>query len=227
MEEDLKRNKSSNYLVFKVTNLTTNLSMSSNINKSSKLNKSGDKKSLYDFISSKNRIILKSCFDHKGTKQFLLDKEKAMQEINLSEDIKEEKKLNKKYRIKSHIKHHVKHHHHDNHNHNHKINNIKLRSSSTNDLSLFNPIKINKNLDVEIKEVKKYSDKTNKYYNIYEDNNIKYDNNKLNTINKKRIVPFNSISSNFSNIKVNEPLNLVYNKNDSLIHTIVNEMVTN
>ena len=219
MEVDTKRNKSSNYLVFKVPNLTTNLSISSN------LNKSGDKKSLYDFISSKNRIILKSCFDHKGTKQFLLDKEKAMQEINLSEDIKEEKKSSKKDRIKSHIRHHVKHHHHDSHNH--KINNINLHSSSTNDLSQFNKIKINKHLDVEVKEIKKLSDKTHKYYDICEDNTIKYDNNKLNTINKKRIVPFNSISSNFSNIKVNEPLNLVFNKNDSLIHNIVNEMVTN
>ena len=86
MEEDnQKHNKSSNCLVFNLPNLTQNLSVSSNPNKS--LCKSCDKKCLYDFISSKNKLILKSCFDHRGTKKFLSEKEKALQEINLSEDI--------------------------------------------------------------------------------------------------------------------------------------------
>jgi inactivated superfamily I helicase len=220
--EDRKRNKSSNYLVFKVQNLTQNLSISSN-NKSSNLNKSNDKKSLFDFISSKNRMVLKSCFDHKGTKKFLLEKAKAMQEINLSEDIKEEKKSSKKDRIKSHIRH-VKHHHSNNHAN--KLDKNGLRSSSTNDVLRNNAINLQKNLECEIKKIKKLSDKTNKYSDIEEDNNkIKYEN-KL-SVNKKRIVPFNSISSNFSNIKVSEPLNLAVNKNDSLIHSIVNEMSTN
>ena len=220
--EDRKRNKSSNYLVFKVQNLTQNLSISSN-NKSSNLNKSNDKKSLFDFISSKNRMVLKSCFDHKGTKKFLLEKAKAMQEINLSEDIKEEKKSSKKERIKSHIRH-VKHHHSNNHAN--KLDKNGLRSSSTNDVLRYNAINLHKNLECEIKKIKKLSDKTNKYSDIEEDNNkIKYEN-KL-RVNKKRIVPFNSISSNFSNIKVSEPLNLAVNKNDSLIHSIVNEMSTN
>ena len=74
--------------------MTQNLSVSSNPNKS--LCKSGDKKCLYDFISSKNKLILKSCFDHRGTKKFLSEKEKALQEINLSEDITEEKKNTQK-----------------------------------------------------------------------------------------------------------------------------------
>ena len=223
--EDRKRNKSSNYLVFKVKNLTQNLSISSQLNKSSNLNKSNDKKSLYDFISSKNRMVLKSCFDHKGSKKFLLEKAKAMQEINLSEDIKEEKKTSKKDRIKSHIRH--KHHHSNNHAH--KLDKNGLRSSSTNDVLRYNAINLHKNLECEIEKIKKLSDKTHKYNDIEENNKnkkSKYEN-KLSVVNKKRIVPFNSISSNFSNIQVNEPQNLLYNKNDSLIHTIVNEMSTN
>jgi inactivated superfamily I helicase len=168
-------------------------------------------------------MVLKSCFDHKGTKKFLLEKAKAMQEINLSEDIKEEKKSSKKERIKSHIRH-VKHHHSNNHAN--KLDKNGLRSSSTNDVLRYNAINLHKNLECEIKKIKKLSDKTNKYSDIEEDNNkIKYEN-KL-SVNKKRIVPFNSISSNFSNIKVSEPLNLAVNKNDSLIHSIVNEMSTN
>ena len=79
-----------------------------------------------------------------------------------------------------------------------------------------------KYLEVEIKKPTKLSDKTHKYNDIQEENTVKYGNRLK--INKKRIVPFNSISSNFSNIKPSEPLNLVYNNNDSLIHGIVNEM---
>lgn len=41
---------------------------------------------------------------------------------------------------------------------------------------------------------------------------------------KKKVSKLISISSNFSNIKFNEPLNLAMNKNDSFIHSIVNEM---
>ena len=145
-----------------------------------------------------------------------------MQEINLSEDIKEERKSSKKDRIKSHIRH-IKHHHSNNHAN--KLDKNGLPSSSTNDVLRYNAINLHKNLECKIKKIKK-TDKTHKYNDIEEDNNkIKYEN-KL-TVNKKKIVPFNSISSNFSNIKVSEPLNLVYNKNDSLIHSIVNEMVTN
>ena len=211
MEEDkLKHNKSSNYLVFNIPNLTQNLSVSSNRNKS--LSKSCDKKCLYDFISSKNKLILKSCFDHRGTKKFLSEKEKALQEINLSEDITEEKKTHKKDKIRSHIKH--RSHHQKSHNSHTK----ELRPSSTNDLKAYEK----KYLEVEIKNPKKLSDKTHKYNDIPEEKTGKYENRLK--INKKRIVPFNSISSNFSNIKPSEPLNLVYNNNDSLIHGIVNEM---
>ena len=43
-------------------------------------------------------------------------------------------------------------------------------------------------------------------------------------VNKNKIKPLSSISSNFSNIKTSEPLNLLINKNDSVIHSIVSEM---
>ena len=208
--EDRRRNKSSHFLVFKEQDLTQKKKISESYIKSH------DKKSLFDFISTKNRIILKSCFDHKGTKKFLLDKEKAMQEINLLEDIKEDKKVNKKNKIKSHNKH-SKHHNFD----------INPQSASSSNVMKYTPYKLTNHLEIGKKNnIQKLSDKTNKYNDIHEEKNKTNSDNKL-AVNKKRITQFNSISSNFSNIKQCEPLNLVYNRDDSLIHSIVDEMVIN
>ena len=75
MEEN-KRNKSSIEFKLKEHYSTDNCFFLKNSNKSKEV-KSKDIKSLYSFIFNKKRIILKSCFDHKGTKKFLLEKKKS------------------------------------------------------------------------------------------------------------------------------------------------------
>ena len=60
-------------------------------------------KSIFDFISSKNKISFKSCFDKEGAKKFLYDKEKALAELVILDEIKEENAVDKKKK-KSHRK---------------------------------------------------------------------------------------------------------------------------
>jgi hypothetical protein len=56
-----------------------------------------NKQKLYDFISGgKNKLSLKTHFDHKGTKEFLLGKNEAMKKIELDESIEENNKIKKK-----------------------------------------------------------------------------------------------------------------------------------
>ena len=59
-------------------------------------NKSNDKsvKSLLNFITTKNKIIFKSYFDSKGSKKFLAEKAKALEEFVLIDEIQEENKHN-------------------------------------------------------------------------------------------------------------------------------------
>ena len=62
---------------------------------------------LLDFISDKSKIVLKSCFDYKGSKQFLEGKSEAMKKIELNESILDEnqnKNKNKKVRVHSSLK---------------------------------------------------------------------------------------------------------------------------
>ena len=84
-------------------------------------------------------------------------------------------------------------------------------------------------------ETHKSHKKNNKSDKTLKDNNgmhitINYINDSNNdkiansAVNKNKIKPLSSIASNFSNIKASEPLNLLINKNDSVIHSIVNEM---
>jgi len=51
---------------------------------------------LLDFISDKSKIVLKSCFDHKGSKKFLEGKSEAMKKIELNESILDKNKSKKK-----------------------------------------------------------------------------------------------------------------------------------
>ena len=67
-----------------------------------------EKKILFNFISSKNKITLKSCFDQKGSKKFLSEKEKAMAFLELPDDIIEEK-TKKKRKSRKDIKRKTKH----------------------------------------------------------------------------------------------------------------------
>lgn len=66
------------------------------------LNTQNINQKLLDFISDKSKIVLKSCFDHKGSKQFLEGKSEAMKKIELNEfilDEKQNKKKKKKIRV--------------------------------------------------------------------------------------------------------------------------------
>ena len=190
--------KSSNNLRIKYSGKSFNLSESENLR---------DKKSLVDFISSsKNKIILKSCFDHKGAKKFLSDKSKAMDEIVLEDEIldenieksKKKKKLNKK--CKTRVKRH-------------------LRAESHNALDVLWKQKTAANLKAIPKLL---SEKTLPTKNFESKNSI----GKLNlVVDKKKVAKLSSINSTFSNIQCKEPLNLAVNKNDSFIHSIINEMV--
>ena len=103
-----------------------------NNNKSDNINLK-DENPFMDFISSKKKLILKSCFDHKGTKKFLSDKRKAMEEMILSDEIISDNQEKTKKLKKSSLRH----------------------KSEDYIINLRNEKKENKN-----NKVKKYSDKT-------------------------------------------------------------------
>ena len=165
-----------------------------------------DKKSLVNFISSKNKIVLKSCFDHKGAKKFLSDKKKAMDKIVLEDDILDENieknKKKKKLNVKS------------------KTSEKKnLRSESHNALNILEKQKSTENLKDKVKLL---SEKRLPVRNFESKNNKR----KLNlVVDKRKVTKLSSINSVFSNIQTKEPLNLAVNKNDSFINSIINEMV--
>jgi hypothetical protein len=188
---------SSNNLRIKYSGKSFNLNESENLR---------DKKSLFDFISSKNKIVLKSCFDHKGAKKFLSDKKKAMDKIVLEDDILDENieksKKKKKLNVKS------------------KTSEKKnLRSESHNALNILEKQKSTENLKDKLKLL---SEKRLPVRNFESKNNK----GKLNlVVDKRKVTKLSSINSVFSNIQTKEPLNLVVNKNDSFINSIINEMV--
>jgi hypothetical protein len=161
-------------------------------------------KSIFDFISSKNKIIFKSCFDKEGAKKFLYDKKKALAELVIPDEIKEENPVDKKK--KKSRKNFMK-------------DTKKLRSESEKCLNLH---KITKKLDKKDRVFK--SEKTVTVSNYAEP---KKSSGKLNLkIDKRKVSKLSSINSYFSNIQSKEPLNLAINNNDSFIHFIINEMVT-
>ena len=185
--------KSSNNLTIKYSGKSFNLDESKNFR---------DKKSLVDFISSKNKIILKSCFDHKGAKKFLSDKSKAMDEIVLEDEILDEniEKSKKKKKCKTRVKKH-------------------LRAESHNALDVLGKQKTAEN----IKTIPKLLTEKTLPYNNFE---CKKSLEKLNLIvDKRKVAKLSSINSTFSNIQCKEPLNLAINKNDSFIYSLINEMV--
>jgi hypothetical protein len=188
---------SSNNLRIKYSGKSFNLNESENLR---------DKKSLFNFISSKNKIVLKSCFDHKGAKKFLSDKKKAMDKIVLEDDILDENieknKKKKKLNVKS------------------KTSEKKnLRLESHNALNILEKQKSTENLKDKVKLL---SEKRLPVRNFESKNNKR----KLNlVVDKRKVTKLSSINSVFSNIQTKEPLNLAVNKNDSFINSIINEMV--
>jgi hypothetical protein len=188
---------SSNNLRIKYSGKSFNLNESENLR---------DKKSLFDFISSKNKIVLKSCFDHKGAKKFLSDKKKAMDKIVLEDDILDENIEKNKKKKKPNVKS--------------KTSEKKnLRSESHNALNILEKQKSTENLKDKVKLL---SEKRLPVRNFESKNNK----GKLNlVVDKRKVTKLSSINSVFSNIQTKEPLNLVVNKNDSFINSIINEMV--
>ena len=160
-------------------------------------NENRDNKSiLFNFLSSKKKIILKSCFDHKGAKKFLSEKEKAMAILELPDDIIEDKNKKKRRVRQSLFKNKSKR---------------KNRSESIKESINFNLGK-SKYINEDKKEIKKHkmSDKTIPL--DFAENYKRHQERKL------------TINSDFSNIKGKESLNLASNHNDSFIHLILKEM---
>ena len=188
---------SSNNLRIKYSGKSFNLNESENLR---------DKKYLFDFISSKNKIVLKSCFDHKGAKKFLSDKKKAMDKIVLEDDILDENIEKNKKKKKPNVKS--------------KTSEKKnLRSESHNALNILEKQKSTENLKDKLKLL---SEKRLPVRNFESKNNK----GKLNlVVDKRKVTKLSSINSVFSNIQTKEPLNLAVNKNDSFINSIINEMV--
>ena len=90
-EENIGNKKSSLYFVLNKRDVLTTIDLNT-------------KQKLLDFISDKNKLTLKSYFDHTGTKAFLHGKNEAMKKIELNENIediqikkrKSDKKIKKK-----------------------------------------------------------------------------------------------------------------------------------
>ena len=195
-----RRNKSSNELGLKDKIVKTNHEQIYN-----NLTTLNNEKFLFDFISNKNKIKLFSYFDRKGAKKFLSEKDKAMKKITLFDEILVEnvstKKINKNKGLKK-----------------------KARRSISDNLAKFK-IKKSRNKNISPKNIKKSQMVISINY-VDSGNNNENETN-LYSINKKAISKNNSISSDYSNIMASSPKNLVMNKNDSLIFSIVSEMSKN
>ena len=197
-----RRNKSSNELALKDNILKANHEQIYNNLKTDILN---NEKFLFDFISDKNKIKLFSYFDKKGAKKFLSEKDKAMKKITLFDEILDEnastKKIHKDKKLKKKARRSIS----DN------LYKFKIKKSSDKKISTKNIKKSQMVISINyIDDGKNNDDKTNLY-----------------SVNKKAVTKYNSISSNYSNIMPSSPKNLIMNKNDSLIFSIVSEMSKN
>ena len=191
-----------------------------------KKNKSKDKsaKSLLNFISTK-KIILKSCFDHKGAKKFLAEKSKAMEEFILFDEISDYNDNNNivycsNNKKKSHIKI-IKSHKNIKFYQSYKpinhSNLMKINHKKNNYLSLYeneNKSSINsKKVKISAKSLPKQSIKDIKDIGKIDQK-----------VFKKKLSKFDSIKSKYSNINQNDRSYLITGDNDSLILSIINEM---
>ena len=190
--EDDKFCKSSKNLIVDKSISKTHTHIRNNLSQ----NEIDGKNTLFNFLTSKQKITLKSCFDHKGAKKFLSEKEKAMASFELSDDIIEEKRKKKRRSRKSVQKNKSKN---------------KYRSESQKALINVKARK-SKNINEDKKELrrKKMSDKT--VCLDFAENYQRHMERKL------------TINSDFSNIKVKDSLNLASNHNDSFIYSILKEM---
>ena len=180
-------------------NLTVDESISktkySHISNNLSQNETHNKNIFFNFLTSKKKITLKSCFDHKGAKKFLSEKEKAMASFELFDDIEEKRKKRRRSR-KSLAKSKSK-------------KNFRSKSEKV----LINvKAKKSKFINEDKKEIKKHkmSDKTIPL--DFAENYKRHQKRKL------------TINSDFSNIKEKESLKFASKHNDSIIYSILKEM---
>ena len=194
------------------------ISYFSNNYKTIKKNNSKDKdKKLLDFISDKNKIIFKSDFDHKGAKRFLAEKEKAMEELTLIDETREENHIHNKKKLnlnkcKSSHKIHsnlefFNHHLGEDlqiHHHKHHKSHINLN--------------LNLNENYTKHEHKKLSSKNTR-------KNIKIKNTQKMNVLKKSVLESDLNSFKSSKINDNDNAFLEFKENDSLIYSILKELL--
>ena len=180
-------------------NLTVDESISktkySHISNNLSQNETHNKNIFFNFLTSKKKITLKSCFDHKGAKKFLSEKEKAMASFELFDDIEEKRKKRRRSR-KSLAKSKSK-------------KNFRSKSEKV----LINvKAKKSKFINEDKKEIKKHkmSDKTIPL--DFAENYKRHQKRKL------------TKNSDFSNIKEKESLKFASKHNDSIIYSILKEM---
>jgi hypothetical protein len=162
-------------------------------------------KKLLDFISMKNKIIFKSCFDHKGAKQFLKAKDKALEEFTLIDEI--EIIDNQKKKILSSKKIHHKYFPKIGKKKIHKKKNNKYNSDITR-VRIDHPV-VNRFKSSQC--ICKQSNKHSKIDNCKIINHLKYENR-------------SKSDSSISNINKIESGYLVTKEDNILVSSIINEM---
>ena len=163
-------------------------------------------KTLENFISRKNKIIFKSHFDHSGAKQFLAEKKKALEELNLIDEIPKERERERKNI------HYICNNKKDSKSiKKHKINKVPKKYSSHNAVTLL------KNIE-KIKDNKIHE---NNKFEYYLKNNKNIEKNQIKNHRKKCSIE--SIHSKIPNINGNESSYLMTG-DDSFLFTIIEQM---
>lgn len=162
-------------------------------------------RTLQNFLTNKNKF--KSYFDRKGAKKFLKEKEKAMEEIVLMDEIQEEKaeqfnEKSKKYKSQN--------------KYNKKFKHLRLPHSKN---ELFYSEKLNFRKKLVYEENKKDS-----CLSIKNTNNINIKIEIQNPNNQKGLVESPKRKNILSGIIIKEPSFLLTGDNDSFIYSLVREM---
>jgi hypothetical protein len=177
-------------------------------------NKRQSSKTIKCFLTKKNKLNLKSFFDHKGTKKFLADKMKAMEELDLNDEIIEEEKNENNISLEDKKS-------------KSKVNKNKISKKYRSHKILYN---FNLNIN-DKKSSKKHKTKNKKrnnnnynceskhHFKNYKDIGSKKFNNDIKRISK------DSIQTRYSNILyLNEPSYLMNGEDISFLNTILVEM---
>lgn len=196
------------------------------------LNTQNINQKLLDFISDKSKIVLKSCFDHKGSKQFLEGKSEAMKKIELNEfilDEKQNKKKKKKIRVNNSnklnflINDHLLNKVEENKKYisNCSINNNLKKSKIQNEMF----IKNNTYLEVNYTKKKKVKSSEKKMQNKYLETDLNNSHNNLDLSIDSKISINSQLFNNYKDYKNSTKL---ISKDDILLYEgILSEMKSN